>query len=95
MRIISHPMRLDGSGAVVCIDDSSDRAACELAGHVVSTLAGERPLAPAYGLTEVDPVLVAGVVALCEPEIDVISATVAPSEPGRVQIRMDVGWSEA
>lgn len=93
--LISHPMRLDANGWVVAVDEGSDRAAAELAGHVVSTQVGERPLSAPYGLSEIDPGLIPGVVALCEPEIKVLAVEVTPSGPGRLGIRMDVGWSEA
>lgn len=93
--MISHPMRLDSTGAVVTMDDDSDRAAAELAGHVLSTRTGERPLAPGYGLLEVDPATVAGSVAFCEPEIRLSAVAVSEAGPGRVGIRVDVEWSEA
>lgn len=95
MQMISHPVRLDASGAVVTIDDGSDRAACELAGHVISCWQGERPLAPTYGLAEPDPDQVAGVVAWCEPEVVVASATVDGAGPGAVDIRVEVDWSQS
>lgn len=93
-RAISFPMRLDSSGAVVTMDDGSDRAAAELAGHVVSTIAGERPLGPEYGLPEVSADLVAGAIEWCEPEIRATSVSVVPLGPDRAGIRVDVEWSD-
>lgn len=95
MRMISHPMRLDSAGAVVTMDDDSDRAAAELAGHVLSCRTGERPLAPPYGLREVDPATVAGTIAWCEPEIRASGITLTDPGPGRIGIRVDVEWSES
>lgn len=97
--MISHPMRLDSAGAIVTIGDYSARAAGEVAGHVVSCLTGERPLAPLYGMREavlgdVSAEMVAAAVAVCEPEVTVTSSTVTPAGPGRVRIQVDVEWSQ-
>jgi hypothetical protein len=92
-------MRRDSSGAIVTIDDHSPRAAAEIAGHVVSCLQGERPLAPVYGMPEaamtaVSGEMVAAVVAVCEPELTVIAATVSDTGPDRVRVQVDVEWSQ-
>lgn len=92
--MISFPMRLDSAGHVVTVADGSARAAAELAGHVVSTMTGERPLGPDYGLPEVSADLVAGAIAWCEPEVRATSVDVVPAGPGRVGIRVDVEWSD-
>lgn len=95
--MISHPMRLDSAGAVVTMPDGSDRAAAELAGHVISCMAGERPLAPPYGMPDdgINGERVAGVIALCEPEIEVVDVEVTDAGHGRVAVRVSVDWSEA
>jgi len=93
-RALSFPMRLDSTGAVVTMDDGSDRAAAEIAGHVVSTLTGERSLGPEYGLPEVSADLVAGAIDWCEPEIRATSVSVVPVSPGRAGIRVTVEWSD-
>lgn len=98
--MISHPMRLDSAGAVVTVDDHAPRAAAEIAGHVVSCLQGERPLAPAYGAQEaalggVAPDIVAGAIALCEPEVTVTSVVLSDAGPDRVRMQVDVEWSQS
>lgn len=99
MQLISHPMRLDSAGAVVSIPDDSARAAAELAGHVVSCLLGERPLAPIYGVQEaamsgVSATVVASAIALCEPEITVTAISVTDTAMDRVRVQVDVEWSQ-
>lgn len=98
MRTLSHPLRLDASGQLATIDDSSAAAAAQLAGHVLSTDRGERPLAPAYGVD--DPLqaglssgAVAAAIALSEPELELRSVDVSLVSPGRVRARIDVDWS--
>ncbi len=99
MQLISHPMRLDSAGAVVTIDDTSTRAAAELAGHVLSCLRGERPLAPIYGVRDqasgdVSADAVAGAIAVCEPEITVTAITLTETAMDRVRVQVDVEWSQ-
>ena len=98
--MISHPMRLDSAGNVVTIGDYTSRAAAEIAGHVVSCLQGERPLAPVYGAREaalggIAPDIVAGAIAVCEPEITVTSVVVSDAGPDRVRLQVDVEWSQS
>lgn len=98
MRAMSHPLRLDGSGAVVTIDDGSDRQAAELAGVVTATGAGERGLAPEYGLadptaTGVSQDTIAAAIARCEPELIVAAATVTGTDT-TATVQMSVAWAE-
>ena len=98
MRTISHPLRLDSSGSVVTIDDGTDRQAAELAGVVTATGAGERGLAPEYGLadptaTGVSQDTIAAAIARCEPELDVISAAVNGSD-NTATVALTVIWAE-
>jgi len=96
--MISHPFRRDPSGALVTVPDLSERAAAELAGHVLSTRTGERALAPGYGLPDpagegVDASTVAAVVEDCEPELEVRAVEVRDTGPGRVEVAVDVAWA--
>ena len=97
MRLLSHPLRLDGAGSMVTIEQGSPRHAAELAGAVVSTIAGERGLSPRYGIpdpvgTFPSPDLFAGAIAYCEPDLNVISLEFDVTPAGRVSVRADVGW---
>lgn len=98
--MISHPLRRDSAGAVVTVDDFAPRAAAEVAGHVVSCLLGERPLAPLYGMREaalagVSPDMVAAAIGACEPELRVLGAEVSNAGPDRVRIQANVEWSQS
>ena len=100
MDTISHPMRLDSSGAVVTIDDASPRAAAEMTGHVISCLKGERPLAPAYGVADasssgVSQSSVAGAMAHCEPEVAATAISLTAVAGDRVRVHVDVEWSQS
>jgi hypothetical protein len=93
-------MRLDSAGAAVTIDDQSNRAAAELAGHVLACLRGERSLAPAYGITDasgvgISPSAVAGALAVCEPEITATAITLTTVGPDRIRVHVDVDWSQS
>lgn len=99
MQLLSHPMRLDSAGAAVTIDDSSARAAAELAGHVLSCLRGERSLAPIYGMRDpamgsVSATAIAGALAICEPEIAATSIALTETAMDRVRVQVDVEWSQ-
>lgn len=97
MRVISHPMRLDSAGAVVTIDDDSPRAAAEVAGHVVSCLVGERPLAPGYGIPDpasgVSGEIVAAAITVCEPEVTATAVLITEADMRNVLVQVDVEWS--
>jgi hypothetical protein len=97
MRVISHPMRLDSAGAVVAIDDDSPLAAAEIAGHVVSCLVGERPLAPGYGIpdpaTGVSGEIIAAAITVCEPEVTATGVVITQASPHTVRVQVDVEWS--
>lgn len=99
MRILSHPLRLDSSGAIVTIDDGSDRHAAELAGVIAATGIGERGLAPEYGLSDpsgssVSPDVVAAAISRCEPELTVTSVDVDPLTSQTATVRLSVTWAE-
>ena len=87
-----------GPGGIVPLEQGFVHAAAEIAGHVVSCLQGERPLAPVYGAREatsggVAPDVVAGAIAVCEPEITATSVVVSDAGPDRVRMQVDVEWS--
>ncbi len=99
MRVISHPFRLDSNGRVVTAPQYSGRQAAELAGAVVATVAGERGLAPAYGLP--DPVgrgvhgeEVASIIETCEPDLAVIAVDLAGDAGGYITVKTNVEWAE-
>lgn len=100
MRMISHPMRFDSAGSIATIDDTSARAAGEIATHVISCAQGERPLAPGYGLSNpltdgINALLVAAAIDTCEDEIAITGMTVTNLPAGRVRVHVDVEWSQA
>lgn len=99
MRVLSHPLRFDSSGALVTIDDGSDRHAAELGGVIIATGSGERPLAPEYGMPDptasgVSADIVAAAVTRCEPELTVTAASVDPSTSDLATVRLSVTWAE-
>lgn len=54
MNLISHPFRLAPDGTVATVDEDSAAAAEEAILVLLTTRKGERPLVPAFGIT--DPV---------------------------------------
>lgn len=99
MRVLSHPIRLDNDGAMVTMDDGSDRQAAELAGMTLAISSGERPLAPEYGLP--DPIgrgisqdVIVAAVSRCEPDLAVLSAEVAATTTDTTSVRLSVTWAE-
>ena len=99
MRVLSHPLRLDSAGALVTIDDGSDRHAAELAGVVVATSTAERPLAPEYGLPDptgsgVSADIVAAAVTRCEPELNVVASRLTSGDAATTTVHLSVVWAE-
>lgn len=95
--LLSHPFRIDGAGRVATIPQGSAAHAAETAGHVLSCLPGERPLAPEYGMDEpvgdTTPDLVQAALTACEPDLQTDEVTVMPEGDGQVMIVVDVGWA--
>lgn len=96
---LSHPFRIDGTGAIATAAEGSARQAAELAGHVAATVLGERPLAPDYGMpdlagAEVNPALVAALITQCEPELNVDGVDVVLSPAGVLNLHIDVSWAD-
>ena len=98
MRVIAHPFRLDSSGAIVTIDDASDRYAAQLAGVVAATTVGERPLAPTYGLldptaTPLSLSVIAATISNCEPDVTVTYSSSSIADTS-AQVRLGVTWAD-
>lgn len=99
MRVISHPFRVDSNGRVVTVEQYSPRQAAELTGAVIATVAGERGLAPEYGLKDpiglgVDGEQVAATVEFCEPDVAVLAVDVAGDSEGFITVKTNVEWAE-
>lgn len=95
---ISHPFRRGRDGALVTVAEGSLALAAQLAGHVLATRPGERPLAPQYGLGDpvadaLDPVEVAHAVQWCEPEVAVVDVRLS-ADGDRTLVEVDVTWAE-
>ena len=96
---LAHPFRIDSNGAAVTLEQGSARHAAECCGHIVSCEAGERSLAPLWGL--IDPVgtrisadEVRAVVGFCEPGLRVDRVDVTESAEGITAVAIDVDWSD-
>lgn len=96
-RVFSHPFRLDGSGAVATVEQWSLQQAQEVGAAIVATTIGERVLAPVFGIT--DPVIagveydqVAAAVDLCEPDLQLLSATFDGPTDSRQVVTLTVAW---
>lgn len=99
MRILSHPLRLDSDGAMVTLEDGSDRHAAEVSGMVVATSSGERPLAPEYGLPDpsaagLSQEVIVAAVTRCEPDLAVASSSIDPGSGNRTTVTLSVNWAE-
>lgn len=98
MRTLTHPIRLDSNGAMSTVDESSDRFAGQLAGVVLATGAGERPLAPEYGLmdpsaTVISLSVIAATVARCEPDLTVRDITSTTTDDKAI-VALSVTWAD-
>jgi len=97
MRVLSHPFRLDGSGAIATVEQWSDVQCQQVAQCIVQTVRGERSLAPVFGLADpvgrvLSPDEVRAAIELCEPDIRVTAVDVAPATGGRVSVTVASIW---
>ncbi len=96
---LAHPFRIDSNGAAVTLEQGSTRHAAEACGHIVSCEAGERPLAPLWGLldpvgTRINPDEVRATIGYAEPALAVARVEVAESNDNTVAVDIDVDWSD-
>lgn len=96
---LAHPFRLDGSGAAVTIEQGSARHAAEACGHIVACEAGERALAPLWGLmdptgTRINPDEITAVITYAEPALRVDRVEVTESNDNTVAVDIDVDWAD-
>ena len=95
---LAHPFRVDASGAAVTLEQGSARHAAEACGHVVSCEAGERPLAPLWGLmdptgTRVNADEITATIGYAEPALLVSRVEGAESNDNTVAVDIDVDWA--
>ena len=96
---LAHPFRIDANGAAVTLEQGSARHAAECCGHVVSCEAGERPLAPLWGLmdptgTRVNADEITATIGYAEPALLVSRVEVAESNDNTVAVAIDVDWAD-
>lgn len=96
---LAHPFRIDAAGRAVTLEQGSARHAAETCGHIVSCEAGERSLAPLWGL--IDPVgtritadEVRAVVGFAEPGLRVDRVEITETAEGVTAVAIDVDWSD-
>ena len=97
VRVLSHPFRLDGNGAIATVEQWSDVQCQQVTQAIVATVRGERTLAPVFGLADpvgrtLSPDEVRAAVELCEPDIRVTAVDVAPAASGRVSVTVASIW---
>ncbi len=99
MRVLAHPFRLDGSGGVATVEQWSQAQAGQLVQGILSTIVGERPLAPAFGVDDPagrglgeDEIVAA--VDLCEPDIEVLGVEVDGPASGVQTVEVAVAWRD-
>lgn len=94
---LAHPFRLDAAGAAAVVPQGGKRHALEIVRHIVACRAGERPLAPEWGLADpladgVDEPDVLAAIDLCEPDIAVSGVTLNDTADGTLDIVIDAAW---
>ena len=96
---LAHPFRIDANGAAVTLEQGSARHAAECCGHVVSCEAGERALAPLWGLmdpvgTRINPDEITATISYAEPALAVARVEVSEFNDGTVSVDIDVDWAD-
>lgn len=98
MSTLSHPFRLV-AGHAALLEPGSAEHASQLAGHVLATELGERPLAPLLGLRDpagsvVDSNRVYSALNTGAPELVAQSVNVSAGPDGYVDVAVTVEWGE-
>ena len=96
---LAHPFRIDANGSAVTLEQGSPRHAAECCGHVISCEAGERALAPLWGLMDptgarINPDEIRAMISYAEPALLVTRVEVAESNDNTVAVAIDVDWSD-
>jgi hypothetical protein len=96
---LAHPFRIDSNGSAVTLEQGSTRHAAETCGHIVSCEAGERPLAPLWGLmdptgTRVNADEITATIGYAEPALLVTRVEVTESNDNTVAVDIDVDWAD-
>lgn len=99
MRVFAHPFHVAPDGAVVTVEQWSDAQARQLVQSVVSTVVGERAMAPAFGVSDptgrgVDAEEVWAAVELCEPDLRITDVTVPPPTAGTQRPLVSAVWRD-
>lgn len=94
---LAHPFRITAQRRAATVALGGAAHAAQLAGHVLSTVSGERGLAPGFGLPnlaggQVDAAQISAALTLCAPELDVEALTVAQAADGQVAVSVTVDW---
>lgn len=100
MRVFAHPLRIDAAGGFSTVEQGSPEQAGQLVQAILSTVTGERTLAPDFGVS--DPVGVGSsadamlaAIALCEPDVEIVEMNVGAPDPSNLQqIAVSVSWRE-
>lgn len=96
-RVFAHPFRLDGSGNVSTVEQGSLLHAGQLAQAVVSTVTGERDLAPDFGIADPSGVGVSAegiyaAMSICEPDVTVTDVEITGGNEQNVTV--SVAWTQ-
>ena len=100
MTTLAHPFRVAADGSIAILAAGSGSHAAQLARHVLSTVPGERPLAPRFGLPDAagtgrfDTTGIVTALATCTPELDSSAITATQTPDGYVDVNVTVGWAE-
>ena len=97
MRVLAHPFGFDGDGAVRTVEQWTDGELLQLVRAITSTVVGERPLAPLFGITdpagrEVVPDEIKAAVSVCEPDIRVVGVTSTGPTQQVQHMRVSAVW---
>jgi phage baseplate assembly protein W len=95
---LAHPFRIDSAGRAVTVEQGSTRHAAECCGHIVSCEAGERPLAPLWGLidpsgTRLTADEIVATIGYAEPALRVDRVEIDENADGTVAVAIDVDWT--
>lgn len=93
--ILSHPFRLAPSGSVATVEQDTAAADAEQIAVLILTRTGERPLVPAFGISdpvfaELNPAEVLAGIATYGPPVDIESFNARPAGPAGTELVVEL-----
>jgi hypothetical protein len=93
-QVLSYPFRLGPGGKIATVEQGTPQANGELIEVLLLTRLGERPLAPAFGISDplfsaIEPTEIAAGISAFGPDVTLNDITTTQADPQTARIQID------